>query len=233
MTPIVNELKPIKFRKDFSYDKQAPTFVSNNVGGSDEIARWVLDFNDILYKDEPHAPILSTAIVNKLTGEPGLNNNPVLIKTDALIYTTDSIVKYFDQRSLPSKRLVPADPQKEKEVLDLYNLFTGDYEYETSRYVYSLLLPVRSFASSLFTQRIPWNEKLTYRIRYSSISAALQKELDLSETTPDERLAYIKTIFKQVGDLLGDGRKYLTGDKLTLADIAFAAISAPLIIPDE
>ena len=46
-------------------------------------------------------------------------------------------------------------------------------------------------------------------------------------------MAYIKTIFKQVDDLLSDGRKYLTGDKLTLADIAFASVSAPLIVPDE
>ena len=58
MSSTLNELNPIKFKKDFSYDKIAPTFVSNNVGGSDEIARWVLDLNDILYKDEPHAPRL-------------------------------------------------------------------------------------------------------------------------------------------------------------------------------
>ena len=233
MANIINEPTPIKFRKDFSYCKQAPTFVSNNVGGSDEIARWVLDLNDILYKDEPHAPILSAAIINKLTGQQGLNNNPVLIKTDALIYSTDSIVKYFDQRSLPSKRLVPADPQKKKEVMDLYNLFNGDYEYAISRYVYSLMIPNRSFATSVITKRIPWNEKLTCKLSYTSLSGTLQKELNLAESTPGERLAYIKTIFKQVDDLLSDRRRYLTGDKLTLADIAFASVSAPLIVPYE
>jgi len=233
MSSTINELNSIKFKKDFSYNKIAPTFVSNNVGGSDEIARWVLDMNDILYKDEPHAPRFATTVVNKMTGEPGLNNNPVLIKTDALLYSTDSIVKYFDQRSLPSKKLVPDDPQKKKEVLDLYNLFIGDYEYETSRYIYSLILPNRSFASSLFTKRIPWNEKLTYKISYSALSGGLQKELHLSESTPEERLVYIKTIFKKVDDLLSDGRKYLTGNKLTLADIAFASVSASLIVPDE
>src|SRR5437870_10181266 len=101
----INELTPIKFKRTFSYSKQVPTFVSKNVGGSDEIARWILDLNDILYKDEPHAPYLVTTVVNKLTGEPGLNNNPVLIKTDAFIFGTDSIVRYFDERSLPAKRL--------------------------------------------------------------------------------------------------------------------------------
>jgi len=229
----INGQVPIKFRKDFSYCKQTPTFVTNNVGGSDEIARWVLDLNDILYKDEPHAPILSAAIMTKLTGVPGMNNNPVLIKTDALIYSADSIVKYFDQRSLPSKTLIPKDQQKAQEVLALYDLFTGDYEYAMSRYVYSLMIPNKNFATSVITKRIPWNEKLTCRLRYSSLSRILQEQLDLSESTPGERLAYIKTIFKQVEDLLSDGRKYLTGEKITLADIAFASVSAPLIVPYE
>ncbi len=228
-----NEQLSVKFRKDFSYCKQQPTFVTNNVGGSDEIARWVLDFNDILYKDEPHAPILSAAIMSKLTGEPGINNNPVLIKTDALIYSSDSIVRYFDQRSLPSKRLIPDDPQKKKEVMDLYDLFAGDFEYATSRYVYSLMIPNKKFATSVITKRIPWNERLTCRLSYASLSRTLQEQLDLSESTPDERLAYIKTIFKQVDDLLSDGRRYLTGDKLTLADVAFASVAAPLIVPYE
>src|SRR6185437_15322293 len=67
----------------------------------------------------------------------------------------------------------------------------------------------------------------------SSLSRILQEQLDLSESTPGERLAYIKTIFKQVEDLLSDGRKYLTGEKITLADIAFASVSAPLIVPYE
>lgn len=233
MSTITTELSPIKFRKDFSYYKQTPTFVSNNIGGSDEIARWVLDLNNILYKDEPHAPYLATSVVNRLTGDTGPNNCPVLIKTDALIYTTNSIVRYLDQRSIPEKKLVPEDPQKEKEVMELYDLFTGDYEYEVSRYVYSLMLPARNFASSLFTKHIPWSEKLRYRMSYPAICAALQKELNLSEATPEERLAYIRTIFKQVDDMLSDGRKYLTGHTLTLADIAFAAVSASLIVPDE
>ena len=53
MPIISNNLNPIVFRKDFSYAKTYPTFVSKNTGGPDEIARWVLDRNDILYKDEP------------------------------------------------------------------------------------------------------------------------------------------------------------------------------------
>ena len=69
MSIINNDLNPIDFRKDFSYAKTVPTFVSLNTGGSDEIARWVLDRNDILYKDEPHAPHLCIKAINKLKAD--------------------------------------------------------------------------------------------------------------------------------------------------------------------
>src|SRR5258708_5018070 len=66
-----NDLRFIQFRKDFSYAKKTPTFVSNAIGGADEIARRVLDWNDVLYKDEPHAPLLCIPVINKLLGDGG------------------------------------------------------------------------------------------------------------------------------------------------------------------
>src|ERR1051325_2393533 len=113
------DLGQIKFKKNFSYDKLVPTFVSNNVSGMDEIARWVLDRNDILYKDEAHAPHVCVHTTNRLTGAKGNKNYPVLIKTDALLYTTDSVVQYVDQMCEPEKRLLPDEPAKRKQVLDL------------------------------------------------------------------------------------------------------------------
>src|SRR5678809_728504 len=98
MSNLNTDLGQIKFKKDFTYDKIVPTFVSNNVSGMDEIARWVLDRNDIMYKDEAHAPHLHINTVNRLTGAKGNKNSPVLIKTDTLLYTTDSVVQYVDQQ---------------------------------------------------------------------------------------------------------------------------------------
>jgi glutathione S-transferase len=40
-------------------------------------------------------------------------------------------------------------------------------------------------------------------------------------------------VFDEVGTLLGDGRPFLTGDRFTSADIAFAAFAAPFVLPAE
>jgi len=229
------DLGQIKFRRDFSYDKVVPTFISNNISGLDEIARWVLDRNDILYKDEPHAPHLHIDAINKITGSgtKGYTNSPVLLKTDALLYTTDSVVQYVDQQTEPEKRLLPADPLIRKQVLNLYNQFTNEFENRVTRYVYSQMLPNPHLARTVFTQGVPGHERMAYRTKYESIAKALKEELNLNAHQPEELLAYIKKTFQQVGDMLADGRKYLTGPSLTMADIAFASIGAHMILPEE
>ncbi|HWK04591.1 MAG TPA: cytochrome P450 [Puia sp.] len=229
-----NDLTHIRFRKDFSYAKKTPTFVSNAIGASDEIARWVLDWNDVLYKDEPHAPALCTPVMNRLIGDGNTGGpGPVLIRTDALLYTTESVIVYFEQRCAPEKRLLPADAAKRQEVVTLYNLFTGPFEGNVYGYLYGQLLANPGEARSWFTQGVPFGEKLQYMLSFGALRKELTREWGLAEKPAGERLAYIKKIFGDVDTILSDGRRYLTGDRLTIADIAFAAVAAPLLLPIE
>ena len=229
-----NDLTFIKFKKDFSYAKKTPTLISNNIGGADEIARWVLDWNDVLYREETHAPPLHIPVVNRLVGERnGGGSGPVFLKTDALRYTAESLIAYFEQRCIPGKKLLPLDAAARKEVVTLYNLFAGPFEGNVSRYLYAQLLESPASARSWFTKGAPLGEKLEYRLSFPSLNKALTRQWGLTEKPVGERLAYIKKIFERVDGTLKDGRKYLTGDRLTIADIAFAAVAAPLLLPME
>jgi glutathione S-transferase len=42
----------------------------------------------------------------------------------------------------------------------------------------------------------------------------------------------VDSIFGEVEALLGDGRKFLTGDRFTAADLTFASLAAPVFYPD-
>ncbi|MEX6688515.1 cytochrome P450 [Danxiaibacter flavus] len=233
MTNPYNDPDQIYFRKSFNYSKTFPTFVSNSIGGTDEIARWILDLNGIPYKDEVHAPGLYKKVIQKLTDNNGIRNNPVLVMNDGLIYTTNSVVQYCEQNCLSSKKMVPAETGRKKEVLDLYNLFNGEYEEAVTKYVYLQMLPNASFAKAVFTRHVPIGERLNYSFKFGSISAALKSDHNLSGCSSDQLLDFIRKTFARVNGLLADGRKYLTGDTPTLADIAFASISSPLILPEE
>lgn len=233
MAIISNELDAIKFRQDFLYARAVPTFVSRNVGTGDEIARWVLDRNAILYKDEPHAPGLLTALLKRLTGEDD-QSSPVLEMTDALIYSTDSVVLFWEQRCRQKDKLLHTEPGKIDEILDLYHLFTGEFfEAQVNRYMYKQLLTKKSFAATVFKQRVPLIEKFFYTLGYPFLKKSLENEFNLNQHNTQDWLVEIKKVFAKVDGILSDGRRYLTGDKFTLADLAFAATAARMILPVE
>ena len=44
--------------------------------------------------------------------------------------------------------------------------------------------------------------------------------------------AKVNAVFDDVGAALADGRRYLAGDRFTAADLAFASLAAPALLPD-
>jgi cytochrome P450 len=233
MTIISNQLDAIKFKPDFLYSKATPTFVSRNVSTLDEIARWVLDRNAILYKDEPHAPALRNSLFKRLTGSVE-QNDPVLQMTDALIYSTDSVVLFWEQRCTTQNRLLSGNAEKDDEILDLYHLFTGEFfAAQVDRYMYKQLLANKKNARTVFKQRTPFIEKLLYDIGYPFLKKRIQNEFNLKEHNANDWLVEIEKVFAKVDGILSDGRRYLTGDTFTLADLSFAATAAPMILPVE
>ena len=114
-------------------------------------------------------------VVQKMTDDKGLKNSPVLVKNDGLLYTANSIVQYCEQNGLPSKKMLPADVAKKKEVLDLYNLFNGQYEDVVTKYVYDRLLSKASYAKPVFTKQVPFGEKLAYAIKFRLYCKPIKK----------------------------------------------------------
>ena len=232
MEIVNNPLDAIRFRKDFNYAKASPTFISNSTGTLDEIAKWVLDRNSILYNDETHAPWAINSIAAKLTGEAFKKNHPVLQMTDALIYSTDSVIMFCEQRCLPENCLLPTDQALRDDVLDLYHLFTGQFfEEQVSNYMYGMMLTSMKDAGKVFKQRIPSGEKSSYDM--GAAKKIMMRDYELKTVAPDEDIVAIRKVFNKVNDLLADGRQFLVGDRFTLADLSFAATAAPMILPEE
>ena len=61
----------------------------------------------------------------------------------------------------------------------------------------------------------------------------INRYLDIDEDTAANALRLVDEELDFVGEMLADGRRYLVGDRFSAADLAFAALSAPLIVPPE
>ncbi|MFN8576150.1 MAG: glutathione binding-like protein [Candidatus Sericytochromatia bacterium] len=55
--------------------------------------------------------------------------------------------------------------------------------------------------------------------------------MNINNETAERSRNKILEVFNLVEEKLLDGRKYLTGDKITSADISFASLGAPVIMP--
>lgn len=231
--PNIESLGKIRFNKNFKYAKKVPEFSCNGSAGLSEIGRWILNINQIQHLEKRYNPKKAVKKVNHLSGSDGFLNNPVLISTDSLIYSPESFIQYYDQKIPSSRWLIPEDQKIANQTIELYHLFTQDLNHAVWQYVYTELFRDKSAAKSFLKLDATKWQKLGITFRYHSYKKFLSKEWDLDKNDPIVFLVKIQKILDEVSALLSDGRRYLTGNQFTAADIAFASVIAPLLLPVE
>jgi cytochrome P450/glutathione S-transferase len=226
-----NTLDDVKFVKNFTYSKFTPTFYNDSILGSNEIARWVLDYNSILYINRSYRGVGLKSKVQQIVKKP-LASGPILQMTDACIYDTDSVVRFFEERGGKKTKLIPDESGLKNEVLNLYHLFRGEFfETKITIYFYHNLLSHKKDALKVLNQNQGFFRKLSNKLFFAGIKKRIISEYSITEQKSIDSLSQIRNVFDQVDELLKDGRKYLVGDSFSLADLAFSAIAAPLILP--
>ena len=80
---------------------------------------------------------------------------------------------------------------------------------------------------------VPAWERAMFPIVLAPAKVYIRRYLDIDEATVANALRLVDEELDFVGELLADGRRYLVGDRFSAADLAFAALSAPLIVPVE
>eukprot|EP00051_Salpingoeca_urceolata_P015776 m.206408 g.206408 ORF g.206408 m.206408 type:complete len:311 (+) comp18500_c1_seq4:2113-3045(+) len=78
---------------------------------------------------------------------------------------------------------------------------------------------------------IPKWQRLLLDVAYPVLRAAIKKLLNVTEKRAALGLQRTKEIFDEVEEMLSDGRPYLFGQQLTLADITFCSLAAIVIFP--
>ena len=191
--------------------------VSVHISPFCELARWLLERQGIPYHESCHAPIF---------------NVPVISAPDATLGIRE-LLDYLDARARNDERLFPHDPEQNRDARELTQFILTDLAIAVRLYTFAQMLPNRRVTGALITARAPWVERALVAVLYPLQAWAMRRALGINPSSTLEARKLILSSFDSVSKRIRSDNGFLTGDQLTVADLAFAASVALVTLPPE
>ncbi len=192
-----------------------------------EKVKWALERAKLPYTEESHIPGLHAAVT--LWHTRGRHRaTPVLIDNGEVIPDSTAILQHL------ATRYAQTWLYDHPEALALEERFDANIGPHTRRYIYRQLFDNDLSLAELFSQSVvpAWQTKML-PLAAPVLKAGMIAEMAIYHDEAERSRLVFEAEFEYVGRLLQDGRPFLCGDSLTAADLAFAALAAPVILPRE
>jgi len=198
-----------------------------------DLGRWLLQFHGIPYKEKPNAPVFHEVAFRLWNAPPSKYILLVPGSGKDRYSGVDGILDYL--KTLPDGgcRLLPdpaAEPDEYWAVMELQEYARSTIGDDLDRWCYYHLLKDRNAIWPSITTGVPFYQKVGVFAGMPVIRALMSYALKLNQKTAEEALTHALSGFARIDDMLSDGREFLVGGRLTLADFAVAASFAPLVL---
>ena len=194
-----------------------------------EKARWALDRAGLHYREERHLQMLHWP---HAWAAGGGRTVPVLVADGQSYPESADILRYADAQLDEASRLYPAGIASA--VAELEHEFDADFGVESRRIFYaSLSLPGGRALLAINAHGAPRWEAALLWLSFPVARGMLSRYLGVSPATVQRAKDRVSRTLDDVAERLRDGRPYLFGERFTAADLAFAALSAPLSLPSN
>ncbi|MRG90998.1 glutathione S-transferase family protein [Polyangium spumosum] len=195
-----------------------------------EKARWTLDRAGIPYRESGHLPAFHALAVRRAGGR---RSAPSLITDEGAINDSTDIARWADRRA-PEANLYGKTEVERREIEALEDHFDEDLGPHTRRWVYFYMLPDSDLVKRLSAmQPAPALEKRLLPIFFPVVRVGMRKAMRITADGAERSLGKIERMFEEIGKKVEDGRPFLVGDALTMADITFASLAAVVLAPPE
>lgn len=192
-----------------------------------EKVKWALKRSGIAYDEESHIPGLH-ALVTLWHTRGSHRATPVLIDGSLVVPDSTAILGHLSTK-YAQKWLYP-----NAQALELEERFDRNIGPHTRRFIYQQLFENELSIADLFAQgNVPAWEIAMLRVAAPAIKDGMIRDMAINPRAAENSRVVFENEFAFVGDRLSDGRRYLCGDAFSAADITFAALSAPVLLPDN
>lgn len=199
-----------------------------------EKSRWTLDWLGIPFQEEGHAPGM-----HRFSTRSNGGSTVPLLTTDAsktLLTDSSDIVTWANEATAGQRRLLPEDPLLRAEALKIEDMCDEVLGPATRIVAYHYLLQEKALTVDTVApvDWVPAWERVAIQMGFFALAPSLRRGLDINDTTCAKAVATIDDVFiKLAARLEGGNRRYLVGDRFSVADLAFASLASPVLLPPE
>jgi glutathione S-transferase len=193
-----------------------------------EKARWALDRAALSYREEAHAPLLHRLATKR--SESG--TVPVLVHGGNRFADSTDILKHVDT-VCGGDLLYPRDAELRRDADALEEEFDKELGPHTRRWAYGHALQQTKSMRSLWSRNVPPLEASAIRVITPLVRRLVRMAYKITPENAQRSLERVRGVFRHVDELLADGRRFLVGDRFTAADLTFATLAAPALLPAE
>jgi len=191
-----------------------------------EKARWALDRAGISFREERHIQGVHMVVARRAGGRITV---PVLVTPDEVLAESAEILAWVDERTPPTDRLLTGEPEVEA----LCRRFDEKLGPHGRRLMYVHVLRDKELVLSFNNAGVPDWEDRVIRRGWPIVRWFANRRLGIRPGIENSDEQVVWDEFDFVAGLLADGRPYLCGERFTAADLTFAALAAPMVVPPE
>lgn len=191
-----------------------------------EKARWALERAEIDYVEERHLQGFHHFYAKRRGGD---FTTPVLVFPDSrsAIGQSSAILKWVDTQLPEEQRLYPADTASRVRATEHW--LDTTLGPDGRGWLYGEILDDMELIEEYGLTGIPEFERRAFRAVIKAFKPYLAARLRVQGTHADKQS--VRDVYDEIADRISDGRRYLLGDRFTAADLTFAALSAPVVLP--
>ena len=193
-----------------------------------EKARWALDRAGVDYVEQRHIQLVHVVAAKRAGGG---RSTPVLRTPEGIYGESSAILRYADEHVPEDQRLYPADTAQSAEVVALERGFDDVLGPQSRLWLYhEVFKDARRFSPWNLTGVPAW-ERLVFPVVLPPAKLLIRRHFGITDASARTAVTDVDAQFDAVAGRLADGRRYLVGDRFSAADLAFAALAGPVVVP--
>jgi glutathione S-transferase len=192
-----------------------------------EKARWGLDRARVPYAEKGYAPVVHMLAVLPL----GSRTAPVLIDRGRIVRGSSAILKLCDAQGNADMPLYPEDLATRREVEALVARYDIGLGPATRLWLYSWAVDDHEQLMRFSSVGLSTGPRRRLRHMLPAVARTLRMVFSIDPETHQRSALRADEELALVSERLSDGRLYLVGERFTAADLTFAALAAPILMP--